>query len=60
MTSPETSNTTTLRPKHSSATEAQVRNLKTNIMKMIQVLKEKMKRTFREIEGNTNKIGGKQ
>ena len=44
MAPPEPSYLTTVRPEHSNTAEAQENDLKNNFMKMIEVLKEKMKR----------------
>jgi hypothetical protein len=39
---------------HSNMAEGQERDLKTNYMKMVQVLKEEMTKSLKEIQENTN------
>ena len=52
---PETSGSTTARPEHPNADEAEENNLKNNFMKMIEALKEEMKNFLKEKEKKTTK-----
>ena len=55
MSSPDPSYPTIASPKYSNTTEAQENDLETNLMKMIEVLKEEMNKPFKEIQENPNK-----
>lgn len=50
MKPPQARDPTTIRHEHSNTAEAQENNLKYNIMKIIEVLKEEMKNSSREIK----------
>lgn len=50
MSSPELSYPTTENPEYSKITEAHEKDLKTNLMEMIEFLKEEVNRSFKEIE----------
>lgn len=41
-------------PRHSSVSEAHENDLKTNFMKMVELHKEEMKKSLKEIQENTN------
>lgn len=50
MAPSEPSNPTTARPEHSNTAKAQENDLKTDFMKMIEVLKEEMKKSLEEYQ----------
>ncbi|ERE67993.1 Transposase, L1 containing protein [Cricetulus griseus] len=55
MTPPETKNHTSARPEHHNADEAEENDLKNIFMKMIEDLKEDMRKSLKEMEERTNK-----
>ena len=56
MAPPEPSDPTAIRPECSNAAETQEDNLKNNLMKIIEVLKEGIKNSFKEIKEMQTKI----
>lgn len=51
---PEPNYSTIARPEHSNTSETQENDLKVNIIKMIEGLKEKVKKSLNQIVGKTN------
>ena len=55
MATPESSGHTTGIPEHPTPADAEENNLKYNLMKMVETLKEEMKNSLKEMEEKTNK-----
>ena len=56
MTPTKISGSTTARLEHPKADETEENDLKNNLMKMIEAIKEEMKNSLKEIEEKANKI----